>query len=208
MLRFQAPPNWPQPPDGWTPTDGWQPDLQWGPAPAGWHFWLDDGSGTPPGEHMDEETAGLAAGIHAQVRTVAQSGGRRVRELLQDQRVTAAATRVKRLSRDERTQKAAAALAIAGVGIAVAALKQAGHSHLGSALELGADAARQSSPKITPLRPAYESPPHARPVGQGCSTTPDQTYESMRNLMNTLHTSQVGMLQNFTTPFDEWQQRR
>lgn len=44
--RWNSPPNWPAPPSSeWQPPDGWEPSAEWGPAPDGWQFWTEDGSG-------------------------------------------------------------------------------------------------------------------------------------------------------------------
>lgn len=210
MLCFQTPPNWPDPPQGWVPPAGWQPDPSWGPAPPGWRFWRDSSAQPTTGQGPDEQViSNPAASLRAQVVAAAKNSGQRVRELLHDERVTTAAAHVKRLSKDERTQKAAAVVAVAGVGIAAAVLKQTAHPYLGHALELGSqELSARPAPSIDRPNAPVEPPTRVGSTSTTGSMTPNQTFESMQNVMNTLHTAQTGMLQNFTTPFDEWQRRR
>lgn len=209
MLHFQAPPNWPQPPAGWLPGDGWQPDPRWGPAPTGWRFWCD----SEPLSSADlgsRDQASPAAALREQLGSAAQSSGQRVRGLLRDERFSAAAETLKRLSKDERTRKAAAAVVVAGVGVGLAVLKQSGHTYLGSVLEQSLQTSREPQPSGSYQDHVDESLPRSRSraTSPTSSGSPVETYESMRDTMNTLHTAQTAMLQNFTTPFDEWQRRR
>lgn len=210
MLCFQTPPNWPQPPQDWVPADGWRPDPRWGPAPPGWQFWRDSTAFPSRNSDADEETvSNPEASLRAHVVAVAKNSGQRVCDLLHDERVTTAAAHVKRLSQDERTQKAAAVVAVAGVGIAVAVLRQAAHPYLGQALEHGTpEWAVRSAPSSDWSRPPVDPPSRSSSTNNTGFMTPKQTYESMQNMMNTLHATQTRMLQNFTTPFDEWQRRR
>lgn len=42
MRLFNTPPEWPDPPTTrWRPPRRWRPHTSWPPAPAGWHFWVD-----------------------------------------------------------------------------------------------------------------------------------------------------------------------